>query len=250
MSNPNPLLRSEAFVDGAWIGADEDARFAVTDPATGATLAEVPDLGAAETERAVAAAEAAWPAWRAQTAKERAAVLRRWFDLQLEHQEELARLMTAEQGKPLAEARGEVVYGASFVEWFAEEAKRVYGDTIPAHAGDKRIVVVKQPVGVVAAITPWNFPIAMITRKCAPALAAGCPVVIKPAALTPLSALALAALAEQAGFLDGGRQDADGAVRRHGQEGVAGTRRQRAVHRLRRRRPRRRGGRRDGVEIP
>jgi succinate-semialdehyde dehydrogenase/glutarate-semialdehyde dehydrogenase len=203
MSNPNPLLRSEAFVDGAWIGADEGARFAVTDPATGATLAEVPDLGAAETERAVAAAEAAWPAWRAQTAKERAAVLRRWFDLQLEHQEELARLMTAEQGKPLAEARGEVVYGASFVEWFAEEAKRVYGDTIPAHAGDKRIVVIKQPVGVVAAITPWNFPIAMITRKCAPALAAGCPVVIKPAALTPLSALALAALAEQAGFPPG-----------------------------------------------
>jgi len=203
MSENNPLLRRDAYVDGAWTGADDGARFAVTDPATGATLAEVPDMGAAETRRAIAAAEAAWPAWRAQTAKERAAVLRRWFDLQLQHQEALAQLMTAEQGKPLAEARGEVIYGASFVEWFAEEAKRVYGDTIPAPANDRRIVVIKQPVGVVAAITPWNFPIAMITRKCAPALAAGCPVVIKPAALTPLSALALAALAEEAGFPPG-----------------------------------------------
>jgi succinate-semialdehyde dehydrogenase/glutarate-semialdehyde dehydrogenase len=203
MSENNPLLRRDAYIDGAWIGADDGARFAVTDPATGATLAEVPDMGATETRRAIAAAEAAWPAWRTKTAKERAAVLRRWFDLQLQHQEALAQLMTAEQGKPLAEARGEVIYGASFVEWFAEEAKRVYGDTIPAPANDRRIVVIKQPVGVVAAITPWNFPIAMITRKCAPALAAGCPVVIKPAALTPLSALALAALAEEAGFPPG-----------------------------------------------
>jgi succinate-semialdehyde dehydrogenase/glutarate-semialdehyde dehydrogenase len=203
MSENNPLLRRDAYIDGAWTGADDDARFAVTDPATGATLAEVPDMGAAETRRAIAAAEAAWPAWRTKTAKERAAVLRRWFELQLQHQEALAQLMTAEQGKPLAEARGEVIYGASFVEWFAEEAKRVYGDTIPAPANDRRIVVIKQPVGVVAAITPWNFPIAMITRKCAPALAAGCPVVIKPAALTPLSALALAALAEEAGFPPG-----------------------------------------------
>ncbi|RLA35816.1 MAG: succinate-semialdehyde dehydrogenase (NADP(+)) [Gammaproteobacteria bacterium] len=203
MSESNLLLRSDAYIDGAWVTADDGARFPVTDPATGATLAEVPDMGAAETRRAIEAAEAAWPAWRTLTAKERAAILRRWFDLQLVHQEALAQLMTAEQGKPLAEARGEVVYGASFVEWFAEEAKRVYGDTIPAPANDRRIVVIKQPVGVVAAITPWNFPIAMITRKCAPALAAGCPVVIKPAALTPLSALALAALAEEAGFPPG-----------------------------------------------
>ena len=203
MSENNPLLRHDAYVDGAWTGADDGARFAVTDPATGATLAEVPDMGAAETRRAIAAAEAAWPAWRAQTAKERAAVLRRWFDLQLQHQEALAQLMTAEQGKPLAEARGEVIYGASFVEWFAEEAKRVYGDTIPAPANDRRIVVIKQPVGVVAAITPWNFPIAMITRKCAPALAAGCTMIIKPASQTPYSALALAVLAERAGVPPG-----------------------------------------------
>jgi succinate-semialdehyde dehydrogenase/glutarate-semialdehyde dehydrogenase len=203
MSESNPLLRSEAFIDGAWVRADDGASFPVTDPASGTTLTEVPNMGAAETRRAIDAAEAAWPAWQAKTAKERGAILRRWFDLQLLHQEELAQLMTAEQGKPLAEARGEVVYGASFVEWFAEEAKRVYGDTIPAPANDRRIVVIKQPVGVVAAITPWNFPIAMITRKCAPALAAGCPVVIKPAALTPLSALALAALAVEAGFPPG-----------------------------------------------
>ncbi|MDX1595160.1 MAG: NAD-dependent succinate-semialdehyde dehydrogenase [Gammaproteobacteria bacterium] len=200
MTDAFKLLRNDAYIDGTWTAADDGGRFAVTNPATGDTLAEVPDLGAAETERAVAAAAAAWPEWRAKTAKDRGAILRRWFDLQMANQEELAALMTAEQGKPLAESRGEVAYGASFVEWFAEEAKRVYGDTIPAHAADKRIVVIKQPVGVVAAITPWNFPIAMITRKCAPALAAGCPVVIKPAALTPLSALALAALAEEAGM--------------------------------------------------
>ncbi|HEY5788983.1 MAG TPA: succinate-semialdehyde dehydrogenase [Gammaproteobacteria bacterium] len=197
------LMRSDAYIDGAWVAADDGARFAVTDPASGALLAELPDMGAAETRRAIEAADAAWPAWRAKTAKERGALLRRWFELQLEHQEELARLLTAEQGKPLAEARGEVVYGASFVEWFAEEAKRVYGEVIPAHTADRRLVVIKQPIGVAAAITPWNFPIAMITRKCAPALAAGCPVVVKPAALTPLSALALAALAEQAGIPPG-----------------------------------------------
>ena len=154
MSESNPLLRSDAFIDGAWVHADDGARFPVTDPATGITLTEVPNMGADETRRAIEAAEAAWPAWRTKTAKERGAILRRWFDLQLLHQEELAQLMTAEQGKPLAEARGEVVYGASFVEWFAEEAKRVYGDTIPAPANDRRIVVIKQPVGVVAAITP------------------------------------------------------------------------------------------------
>ena len=200
MTDAFKLLRNDAYIDGTWTAADDGGRFAVTNPATGDTLAEVPDLGAAETERAVAAAAAAWPEWRAKTAKDRGAILRRWFDLQMANQEELAALMTAEQGKPLAESTGEVAYGASFVEWFAEEAKRVYGDTIPPHQSDKRIVVTKQPIGVSAAITPWNFPIAMITRKCAPALAAGCPVVIKPAALTPLSALALAALAEEAGM--------------------------------------------------
>jgi len=203
MTDSYHLLRRDAYVDGAWIEADDGGRFAVTDPASGAMLAELPDMGAAETRRAIHAANAAWPAWRARTAKERAAVLRRWYELQLEHQEDLAQLMTAEQGKPLAEARGEVLYAASFVEWFAEEAKRVYGDIIPAHANDRRLVVIKQPIGVVAAITPWNFPLAMITRKCAPALAAGCPVVVKPAALTPLSALALAALAEEAGIPPG-----------------------------------------------
>jgi succinate-semialdehyde dehydrogenase/glutarate-semialdehyde dehydrogenase len=194
------LLRSAAFVGGAWCGADLGATFDVRNPADGSVVGSVPDMGAAETRRAIEAANAAWPAWRKKTAKERANLLRAWFTLILKHQEDLARLMTAEQGKPLAEARGEVGYGASFVEWFAEEAKRAYGDVIPSHGPDKRIVVLKEPIGVVAAITPWNFPIAMITRKCAPALAAGCPVVIKPAEDTPLSALALAWLAEQAGF--------------------------------------------------
>ncbi|MCB1800299.1 MAG: NAD-dependent succinate-semialdehyde dehydrogenase [Gammaproteobacteria bacterium] len=197
------LLRYASFIDGDWVAADSGATFDVTNPATGQTLASVADLGAAETERAIAAANAAWPAWRALTAKARGAMLRHWFDLIIEHQEDLARLMTAEQGKPLAEARGEVAYGASFVEWFAEEAKRVYGDVIPAAFNDRRYVVIKQPVGVVAAITPWNFPVAMITRKCAPALAAGCPVVVKPAELTPLCALALAELAQRAGFPNG-----------------------------------------------
>lgn len=202
MSDPK-LLHDLAFIDGQWTAAADGATFPVTNPADGALLAEVADLGAVETEAALVAASAAWPAWRARTAKERAAILRAWFDLILEHREALARLMTAEQGKPLPEARGEVAYGASFVEWFAEEAKRIYGDVIPSAGSDRRYVVVKQPVGVVAAITPWNFPIAMITRKCAPALAAGCPVVVKPSELTPLSALALAELARCAGFPPG-----------------------------------------------
>ncbi|WP_370152306.1 NAD-dependent succinate-semialdehyde dehydrogenase [Ferrovibrio sp.] len=197
------LLRRQAFIDGAWTGAGSGRSFPVTNPADGSLVAEVPDMGRAETKRAIAAAEAAWPAWAALPAKQRSAILRRWFDLMMQHQEDLAALMVLEQGKPLAEAKGEVAYGASFVEWFAEEAKRIYGDVIPGHAADKRIVVLKQPIGVVAAITPWNFPIAMITRKCAPALAAGCPVVIKPAEDTPLCALALARLAEEAGMPKG-----------------------------------------------
>ncbi len=194
------LFRQSCYIDGAWTDADNGATVEVNNPATDAILGTIPKLGAEETRRAIEAADRAWPAWRAKTAKERSQLLRRWYDLILENQEDLALLMTSEQGKPLAEARGEVVYGASFIEWFAEEAKRIYGDTIPGHQADKRIIVLKQPIGVVAAITPWNFPIAMITRKCAPALAAGCPVVIKPASQTPFSALALAELADRAGF--------------------------------------------------
>ena len=197
------LFQQQAYINGQWCMADAGQQFAVTDPATGEHLALVADLGEVETRRAIDAAEQAWGGWRARTGKERGAILRRWFELIMAAQEDLAVLMTAEQGKPLAEARGEVVYGASFVEWFAEEAKRIYGDIIPEHAPGKRLLVLKQPVGVVAAITPWNFPIAMITRKVAPALAAGCPVVIKPADLTPLSALALAELAGRAGFPPG-----------------------------------------------
>jgi succinate-semialdehyde dehydrogenase/glutarate-semialdehyde dehydrogenase len=199
LKNPG-LFREQAYIGGEWVGADEGATFPVTDPADGSLLAEVPDQGVAETRRAIEAAAAAWPAWRKKTAKERAAVLRRWFDLMVENKDDLAVLMTAEQGKPLFESVGEVLYGASFIEWFAEEGKRVYGDVIPTHLPDRRIVVIKQPVGVVAAVTPWNFPNAMITRKAGPALAAGCTFVAKPASETPLSALALAALAEQAGI--------------------------------------------------
>jgi succinate-semialdehyde dehydrogenase/glutarate-semialdehyde dehydrogenase len=192
------LLRDQAYIAGAWCkGA---TTFPVADPASGEILADVAELGPAETRRAIAAAEAAWPAWRALTAKQRAAILRQWFDLIIANADDLALLMTREQGKPLAEARGEIVYGASFIEWFAEEGKRIYGDVIPSPAADKRIVVLKQPIGVCAAITPWNFPNAMITRKVAPALAAGCTVVVKPAEQTPLSALALAELAGRAGF--------------------------------------------------
>ncbi len=194
------LLKRQGYIDGQWVEADSGRNFAVTDPATGATIIEVPDMGAAETRRAIAAAAKALPAWRARTAKDRGAILRKWYDLMLAHAEDLALLMTTEQGKPLAEARGEVVYGASFAEWFAEEGRRAYGDVIPAPAGDRRILAVKQPIGVCAAITPWNFPIAMITRKVAPAFAAGCTVVLKPAEATPLSALALAELAQQAGM--------------------------------------------------
>jgi succinate-semialdehyde dehydrogenase/glutarate-semialdehyde dehydrogenase len=194
------LLRAEGYINGAWTAADSGARFAVTNPANGAELARVADMGAAETRRAIAAAEAALPAWRARTAKDRAAILRRWFDLILANTEDLAALMTAEQGKPLSESRGEVAYGASFIEWFAEEGKRAYGEIIPTYAADRRVLVMRQAIGVCAAITPWNFPIAMITRKVAPAFAAGCTVIAKPAEATPLSALALAELAERAGL--------------------------------------------------
>ena len=194
------LLRQQACLNGDWCDADAGGRTAIFNPATGESIGEVPNMGRAETRSAIEAAQSAQPAWRALTAKERAARLRRWYELMLENREDLARIMTAEQGKPLVEARGEVAYAASFLEWFAEEGKRLYGDVIPAHAGDKRILVQKEPVGVTAAITPWNFPSAMITRKVGPALAAGCAMVLKPAPQTPFSALALAALAERAGI--------------------------------------------------
>ncbi|MEI8393513.1 MAG: NAD-dependent succinate-semialdehyde dehydrogenase [Rhodospirillaceae bacterium] len=197
------LLLEQALVDGVWIDADDGGVMPVTDPATDATLARVADLGAAETERAIEAAAAAFPGWRACTAKERAAILRRWHELILANQDDLALLLTLENGKPLAEARGEIAFAAGFVEWFAEEAKRVYGDLIPTPIAGRRILTFKEPIGVVAAITPWNFPAAMITRKVAPALAVGCTVVVKPAEDTPLSALALGALALRAGFPPG-----------------------------------------------
>jgi succinate-semialdehyde dehydrogenase/glutarate-semialdehyde dehydrogenase len=197
------LLHRQAYIDGRWVDADSGETFPVTNPATGEVLAEVPRMGAAETRRAIAAAERALPGWKHQTAKERARILRRLADLMLEHEDDLARLMVLEQGKPLAEARAEVAYAASFYEWFGEEAKRIYGDTIPQPAPDRRIVVLKQPVGVTAGITPWNFPAAMPARKSAPALAAGCTMVLKPAEQTPLSALAVAALADEAGVPPG-----------------------------------------------
>ena len=197
------LFRQHAFIDGAWVDADSGKAYGVDNPATGERIGTVPAMGAAETRRAIEAAESAWAGWRARPAKERAAILRKWFDLMTAHHDDLARIMTIEQGKPLAESRGEIAYAASFVEWFAEEAKRVYGDVIPEPGADRKLIVLKQPVGVVAAITPWNFPSAMITRKCAPALAAGCTVVLKPAEQTPYSALALAYLAEQAGVPKG-----------------------------------------------
>ena len=202
LTDPN-LFREQCYIDGAWVDADSGEAIDVNNPATGDTMGTVPKMGADETRRAIEAAERAWPGWRAKTAKERAALLRRWYDLMLENQDDLASLMTQEQGKPLAESKGEILYGASFIEWFAEEGKRIYGETIPQHQPDKRLVVIKQPVGVVAAITPWNFPNAMITRKCGPALAAGCTVVVKPASQTPYSALALAELAERAGIPKG-----------------------------------------------
>ena len=197
------LFRQQCYIDGKWLDADSGKTIAVTNPATGAMLGNVPNMGAAETRRAITAANAAFPAWRAKTAKDRASILRKWFDLMMANQEDLAILMTMEQGKPLSESRGEIAYAASFIEWFAEEGKRIYGDTIPGHQADKRIVVLKEPIGVCAAITPWNFPAAMITRKCGPALAAGCPMVVKPATATPYSALALAELAERAGVPKG-----------------------------------------------
>jgi succinate-semialdehyde dehydrogenase/glutarate-semialdehyde dehydrogenase len=197
------LFRQACYVDGAWVAARTGESIVVDNPATGEPVGVVPKLGAADTRRAIDAASRAFVSWRKTTAKDRAKVMRRWFELMLEHREDLARLMTTEQGKPLVESRGEVVYAASFLEWFGEEAKRVYGDTIPGSQADKRVVVIKQPVGVVACITPWNFPLAMITRKAGPAIAAGCTVVLKPASQTPFSALALAELGERAGMPKG-----------------------------------------------
>ena len=258
------LLRSQAFVGGHWVDASE--RFPVDNPADLSIVAEVPNLTIATIGEALDAAQAALPGWAAKPARDRGLILRRWAELMAEHADDLAAIMTAEQGKPLAEARGEVIYAASFLEWFAEEGRRVYGDIIPGPASDRRIMVLKQPIGVTTAITPWNFPLAMITRKAGPALAAGCPMVIKPAAQTPLSALALAVLAEEAGVppgvlsvvttkdargtrqavhqpprraqaelhrLDRGRQGADPPVGRSGAEGQYGTGRQRTLHRLR-----------------
>ena len=197
------LFRQACYVDGTWIDKGSQGRINVDNPATGATIGTVPRFSAAETRHAIDAASRAFPAWRKKTAKERAVAMRRWFDLMIANQEDLARLMTLEQGKPLGESRGEVAYAAAFLEWFGEEAKRIYGDTIPQHQPDKRIVVTKEPIGVVACITPWNFPLAMITRKAGPAIAAGCTVVLKPASQTPFSALALAELGERAGLPQG-----------------------------------------------
>ena len=197
------LLRQQAAIDGLWCEADDGGRSEICNPASAEVIGSVPNMGSWETARAIAAAKAAQPAWRALAAKERAARIRRWYELVLENQEDLAQIITAEQGKPLAEARGEVAYGAAFLEWFAEEAKRAYGDIIPGHAADKRILVQKEPIGVTAAITPWNFPVAMLTRKAGPALAAGCAMVVKPAPQTPFSALALAELAQRAGIPGG-----------------------------------------------
>ena len=194
------LLKTDALINGQWVKGAAASRFDVLDPSNGRKLADVANLGSADAELAIKAANAAWPAWRSKTGKERSIILRKWFDLLMANQEDLGRIMTAEQGKPYAEAKGEVAYGASFVEWFAEEAKRVNGETLPQFDNNRRLMVIKQPIGVCAAITPWNFPLAMITRKVAPALAAGCPVIIKPAELTPLTALAAAELAIRAGI--------------------------------------------------
>ncbi|SDE57314.1 succinate semialdehyde dehydrogenase [Massilia sp. PDC64] len=201
--NDPSLLRQHAYIDGAWCDADDGKTVPVINPATGETLGTVPHMGAQETRRAIEAAQAAWPAWRRKTARERALILRKWNDLMLDNADDLAAIMTAEQGKPLAESKGEIAYAASFIEWFGEQAKRIEGDVLESPARDRRIVVTKEPIGVCAAITPWNFPAAMITRKVGPALAAGCPIVLKPAELTPYSALALAVLAERAGVPKG-----------------------------------------------
>ena len=197
------LFRQQCYVDGEWIDADSGETIDVTNPADGSVIGTVPKMGQAETRRAIIAADRAWGDWRAKTGKERSGILRRWYDLMIENQEDLAIIMTTEQGKPLTESRGEVLYGGGYVEWFAEEAKRIYGDTIPTHKAGSRIVITKEPIGVVAAVTPWNFPNAMITRKVAPAFAVGCPVVVKPASATPYSALALAELGERAGIPKG-----------------------------------------------
>jgi succinate-semialdehyde dehydrogenase / glutarate-semialdehyde dehydrogenase len=212
------LFRDACYIGGAWIPADSGETIPVDNPATGDVIGSVPNAGRSETSRAIDAAAAAFPAWRARTAKDRAAILRRWFDLIVQHQDDMATLMTLEQGKPLSEARSEVLYGASFIEWFAEEGKRAYGDVIPSHAADKRIVVLKEPVGVVGCITPWNFPIAMITRKVGPALAAGCTAVVKPATQTPFCALALAELGERAGLPQGVLNVVTGSAREIGAE--------------------------------
>jgi succinate-semialdehyde dehydrogenase/glutarate-semialdehyde dehydrogenase len=212
------LLRHQCYVGGRWLDAADGRTLAVTNPATGETLGTVPQLDAAATRGAIEAAAAAFPAWAAQTAKQRAVILRRWFDLMMSNQQDLAMLMTAEQGKPLAEAMGEIAYAAAYIEWFAEEARRVYGEIIPAHQADKRILVLRQPVGVVAAITPWNFPAAMIARKAAPALAAGCTFIVKPAGQTPLSALAMAELAARAGVPAGVLNVITGSAREIGAE--------------------------------
>jgi len=212
-----PLIKQgQALIAGQWIGADSGSTFSVTNPANGEVIAEVPRMGRVETERAISASVVAQKSWKNLTAKARGAILKRWFDLIQQHSEDLAQILTAEQGKPLAEARGEVAYGASFIEWFAEEAKRVYGETIPAPMPDRKLLVVKQPIGVTAAITPWNFPIAMITRKVGPALAAGCTMIVKPAEQTPLSAFALAVLAEEAGIPAGVLQVITGSSREIG----------------------------------
>ena len=194
------LLKQQCYLNGQWLDADNGVVIDVTNPANGAKLGTIPRMGGSETRRAIESADSALPAWRAKPAKERSMILRRWFEMMMANQEDLAVIMTAEQGKPLAESKGEIAYAASFIEWFAEEGKRIYGDTIPGHTADKRIVVIKEPIGVCAAITPWNFPAAMITRKAGPALAAGCTMVVKPATATPFSALALAELGARAGI--------------------------------------------------
>ncbi|NOT14270.1 MAG: NAD-dependent succinate-semialdehyde dehydrogenase [Methylotenera sp.] len=210
------LKYNQTLLSGEWVGADSGETFTVTNPANGQAIIDVPRMGKVETTRAIKAAQIAQKQWKNLTAKARAAILKRWFDLMVQHQEDLAQILTAEQGKPLAEARGEIAYGASFVEWFAEEAKRVYGEVIPAPLADRKLLVIKQPIGVAAAITPWNFPVAMITRKAAPALAAGCSMIIKPAENTPLSAIALAVLAEEAGVPAGVLQVVTGKAREIG----------------------------------
>ena len=217
LKHPSLLKPSKTLLAGAWLGADSGEVIEVTNPANGKLVGQVPRMGKAETERAILASQASQKSWKTLTAAARAAILKRWFDLIKLHAEDLAQILTAEQGKPLAESRGEVNYGASFIEWFAEEAKRVYGETIPSPANDRRLLVIKQPIGVTAAITPWNFPIAMITRKAAPALAAGCSMIIKPAEQTPLSAIALAVLAEEAGVPSGVLQVITGKAREIGE---------------------------------